>query len=247
MQKNIQNFVISYWFKKLSYNPKEKIDNLADSIKTIIDTPLLYNNEDVKRMIGMPRIEGISENKESFFSMSLINATLRCEIRNPLDEDEIVLMINNYSQLFYDVLKDIYDIDIIYTSIKLDVVIDNDNTIDFLANKFKLQEESYEDLSLKRGFIKDNYYINYILNSGKEYNFNVQKNDKSIDQDLFDQTMTISISEANLIKEYILAVIEVNDRYTFNQDANHRTKKDDIRGMILEIKDILKKDKYLEI
>ena len=118
MQNKIQNILISYWFKKLDHNPKEKIDNLADSIKTIIDTPLLFNEENVNRLIGMPRIEGISNDKRSFFSISLINATFRYEVQGEMDNDEVVMLINNYSQLFYDVLKDVYNIDILYTSIK---------------------------------------------------------------------------------------------------------------------------------
>ncbi len=246
MQKKIHNILISYWFKKLDYNPKEKISNLSDSIRSVIDTDLLFNNENPTRLIGMPRIEGISSDKKSFFSMSLINATLRLEVKEK-DDDEIILLTNNYVQLFYDILKDVYDIDILYTSIKLDVILATDKPIDFLADTFNLSKNNYEDLSFKRGFIKDGYYINYILNSGKEYNFNVQKNDNSLDQDLFDQTLTISISEASLVKDYILAVIEINDRYSYNKNKDYRTKKDSLRGMIMEIKEILNNEKYLKI
>ncbi len=246
MQSKIHNFLISYWFKKLDYNPKEKIGNLTDSIKSVIDTNLLYNNESPTRLIGMPRIEGISSDKKSFFSMSLINANLRLEVKE-MDDDEAILLVNNYSQLFYDILKDVYDIDILYTSIKMDITIETDHPFEFLADRLNLKKNNYEDLSLKRGFIKDNYYINYAINSGKEYNFNVQKNDKSIDQDLFDQTLIISISEASLVKEYIVSTIEINDRYAYNINKDYRTQKDSIRGMIMEIKDILKNEKYWDI
>ena len=247
MQTKIQNVLISYWFKKIDYNPKEKLDSLKDAIKTVIDTPLLYNDEGVDKLIGMPRIEGISSDKKSFFSMSLINASLRCEINGMMDNDEVIMLINNYSQLFYDVLKDVYDMDCVYTSIKVDITIENNKSINFLAEKFKLHNDNYEDLLLKRGLIKDNYYINYTLNSGREYNFNVQRNENSIEADLYDQTLITSLSEASLTKEYILAVVEVNDRYSYNKNKDYRTKKDEIRGMILEIKEILNNEKYFEI
>ena len=247
MQNKIQSFLISYWFKKIDYNPKEKIDILSDSIKTVIDTPLLYNSEDVNKLIGMPRIEGMSSDKKSFFSMSLINASLRYEIKSDMDKDEVIMLINNYSQLFFDVLKDVYNVDIVYTSIRIDNIVENNESVYFLANKLNLRSNNYEDISLKRGFIKDDYYINYTLGTGREYNFNVSRNQNSLDADLYDQTLVLSISEAELNKEYILVTVEVNDRYSFNKNKDYRTRKDEIRGMILEIKEILEKEKYFDI
>ncbi len=246
MQNNIQNILISYWYNKMDYNPKEKIESLGNSINSIIDTPLIYNTEDANRLFKMPRIEGISSDKRTFFSMSLINATVRCDIEN-MDNDEVILLINNYSQLFYDILKDVYNLDILYISVRIEITSNIESPLSFLANKYNLSNKEYEDLSFKRGFIKDNYYINYIQSSGREYNFNVQRNEKSLEQDLFDQTLLISLSNAKLNREYLLTTIEINDRYAYNIDSNYRTKKDDIRGMILEIKDILEKEKYLNI
>ena len=45
--------------------------------------------------------------------------------------------------------------------------------------------------------------------------------------------------------DILIIMIEINDRYSYNNDRDYRTKKDIIRGMILEIKDILKNKKYL--
>ena len=244
MQSRIQNVLISYWFKKIDYNPKEKIEYLTDAIKSVIDTSLMYNNEDANRLFGMPRIEGMSNDKKTLFSMSLINSTLRCNV-NGMDDDEIILLINNYTQLFYDILKDVYNVEILYTSVKLEIITDNIDSLTFLSDKYQLGKRKYEDLSFKRGFIKDNYYVNYIQNSGREYNFNVEKKDNSLDQDLFDQTLLISLSDAKLNKEYLLTTIEINDRYSYNNDNTYRTKKDDIRGIIMELKEILKTEDYL--
>ena len=213
MQNNIRNILISYWFNKLDYNPSEKIESLSNSINSIIDTPLIYNNEEVKRLFGMPRIEGISNDKKTFFSMSLINATVRCDIDN-MDNDEVILLINNYSQLFYDILKDIYNVDILYTSIKMELTSNIDSPLLFLSNKYNLSNKKYEDLSFKRGFIKDNYYINYIQSSGKEYNFNVQRNEKSLNQDLFDQTLLISLSNAMSFSSIIPLLFISSLRYS---------------------------------
>ena len=246
MQNEIQSVLISYWFKKIDYNPKEKIDSLTDSVKSVIDTPLIYNNENAKRLFSMPRIEGISSDKKVLFSMSLINATVRYDIKGMQDNDEVMLLINNYSQLFYDILKDVYNLDILYTSIKIELTINDINAIEFLSSKYHLSDRNYEDLSFKRGFIKDNYYINYVQNSSREYNFNIARNESNIEQDLYDQTLLISIMDAHLNKEYLMSIIEINDRFSYNIDREYRTKKDAIRGMILELKEILKDKRYLD-
>ena len=244
MQNKIQNINISYWFKELDFNPKEKINELQNEFNSIIDTPFLYNEEDIGKLISMPRIEGISKDKKYLFNMSLINANLFIDVGD-LDYDDVILLINEKVQVIFDILKDVYDLDIIYTSIKLQMI--NDNDVNFLKEKLNLKENNYEDLSFKRGFIKDEYYINYIINSGKEYSFNIEKNDNTIENDIYDRTMLISLSDAKMNKEYTSITIEINDRYSYNMNRDYLTSKDVIRGMILELKDILKKESFNEI
>ncbi len=244
MQNRIQNINISYWFKELDYNPNNKINELTNEIKSIIDTPLFYNKEKEGRFISMPRIEGISKDKKYTFNMSLINANLFINT-DFLSIDDVILLINEKVQVIFDILKEVYNLDIIYSSIKLQMV--NDNNIKFIKDKLNLKDNNYEDLSFRRGFIKDEYYINYIINTGKEYNFNILKNDNMIEQDMFDRTLLISLSDAKLNKEFTSIIIEINDRYSYNKNKDYRTTKDIIRGMILELKNILNKELYNEI
>ena len=56
--------------------------------------------------------------------------------------------------------------------------------------------------------------------------------------------MVTSLSDAHLNRKYLLITAEINDRYSFNLDNKHETGKEDIRGMILELKDILKNELY---
>jgi len=241
MQNIIQNINISYWFKELNFNPKNKINELEEEFKNIIDTPFLYNNENAGKFIGMPRIEGKSSDNIYIFSMSLINANLFINV-NDLDYDEVILLINEKVQLIFDILKNVYDIDIIYTSIKVQMI---NNDIKEINNILNLKDK-YEELSFKRGFIKENYYINYIINSGKEFSFNIEKKDM-IEQDLFDRMLLISLSDAKANKEFTSIIIEINDRYSYNLNNNYHTTKDIIRGMILELKNILNKELYKKI
>ena len=245
--KKVNNIYISYWFKELDYNPSDKVNELEEEIRSVIDSPLMYN-PDLKphSNISIPRIQGMSSDKKSFFTMSSVNAFLSININDKLDIDEVVLLINNNIQLFYDILNSIYDIHILYSSIKIELI--TTGAKEKLISNLKLSPMNYEDISFKRGIIKDDYYINYIFNYTKEYNFNlVNKSEEVNEQDLFDRSMITSISEAKLNKEFLLTVIEVNDRYAYNVDKNHETSKDDLRGLIMEIKDILKNELYNKI
>ena len=236
----IKSIYISYWFHELSFNPSNKIDILEKELTSIIDTPIIYNPDNSFKNISIPRIEGLSRDKKYLFTMSLVNAMLSINVNNDLDDDEILLLINSNSQLFYDILKNIYNIDIIYTSFKLEFVDENKKSKEKLVRLLNLSNNNYEDLSFKRGIIKDDYYLNYLLVYSKEYNFNVKNNDgEVIEQDLFDRSMITSISEAKFKREYLLTIIEINDRYAYNVNKDHRTSKEDLRGMIIELKDIL--------
>lgn len=238
----IKSIVISFWFDELSFNPKDKINELQEEIKSIIDTPLLYNEEDVNHYIAMPRIQGISNNKEFSFIMSLINCHLTINVSNK-DVDEIILLINNNIQYLYDILTNLYEIQIRYTSLKIGIVEEINDASEVLSKKFGFADK-IEDFSIRKGFIKDDYYVNILLNSGNEYNYNIERKEQYTEQDIFDKTMITSLQNAQKNKEFINKVIEINDRNHFNKDANYLSEKETIRGMIIVLKDIINDKKY---
>ena len=243
----IKNIYLSYWFNELDNNPSEKVFELESEIKSIINEPIMYNEDNSHKNIAIPRIQGMSKDKKYLFTMSLINAILSININEDLDNDEVILLINNNIQLFYDILKKVYDIKILYSSIKIEMVNEEKNIKEKLIKNMKLSEKDYENLSLKRGFVKDNYYINYILDYSCEYNFNFNTVEKPLEEDLFNKSMITSLEDAKLNKAYLLIVIEINDRYSYNTNRNHETKKDDLRGMIMELKNILNNRLYDEL
>ena len=242
MQK-IKSIGISYWFKKLDINPCEKVEELKNELQSFFHEDFLYNKNGIESGFSIPRIQTLSSDKKYFFTMSLINANLIIDVNNEENFDQVILEINNNIKLFYDILKEVYNLHIIYTSIKMEIIDDMEDTISFLMKKFNISKDNYESLSLKKGIIKDDYYINYSFDACKEYNFNVP-NAKLNSQDLFDSTMLISLSEAKKKREYLLIVLEINDRYIYNINSNHETNKETLRGMILELKNILNSDLY---
>ena len=242
----IKSIYISYWFNELEENPSSKVFELEEEIKSIINEPLMYNDDNSHNNLILPRIQCMSKDKKYLFTMSLINAVLSINISDIIDVDEAILLINNNIQLFYDILKRVYDLKIIYSSIKIEMINEEKQIREKLIKKLNLTEKDYENFQIKQGFIKENYYINYVLDYGVEYNFNFDNKDLT-EADLFNKSMVTSLMDAKFNKKYLLIVIEVNDRYNYNIDKNHETKKDDLRGMIIEMKDILNNKLYEKI
>ena len=240
----IKNIYLSYWFKELDYNPSSKVEELSSEVRSIIDKPLMYNNEMPNTNIAIPRIQGISSDNKYFFTMSLINAILSINITEDIDIDEAILLINNNVQLFYDIIKKVYDIKIVYTSIKIEMTNEDKKVKNKLIKLLNRPDNEYENITLREGIMKDDYYINYVLEYSSEYNFDIEHDVKLSEEDLFNKTMVTSLSDAQLSKRYLLTVVEINDRYSYNKNNKHETSKDDIRGMILELKDILKNELY---
>lgn len=244
MKNKVNNVIISYWFKELMINPISKIEELENSLNKMFNRPFMVNNMEVGRNISMPRIQSISSDKTMLFTMSLVNATLSVHYNEEVSYDDIILMINENTQLFYDLLKEIYDVEIVYTSIKMELMKEEENPCLYLKDKLNLEDMEYEDLSFKKVICKDDiYYINYMFNTGKEINFNigVKGSVKPSQNDMFDRSMLISLNDANVTKRTFNTVVEINDRLAFNNDGIYLTTKENIRGMISEVKDILNK------
>lgn len=243
----IKNIYLSYWFNELEDNPSNKVFELEDEVKSVINEPIMYNEDKSHSNLLLPRIQGMSTDKKYLFTMSMINAVLSININEDIDNDAAIMLINSNIQLFYDIIKRVYDIKILYSSIKIEMVDEDKKAKDKLINILKLSMDNYENLSFKKGFIQDDYYINYILDYSTEYNFNFENVNKLTEEDLFNKSMVTSISEANLNREFLLTVIEINDRYSYNLDKNYESEKDALRGMIIKLKEILNKELYNKI
>lgn len=238
--KRIKRVDIRYWFPRQKENPMQKSKELEDELNSFFHEAFFYNETTVESHFSMPRVTVLSQDKKYFFTMSLINASLMMEVDSTIDLDSIILEVNKNMQYFYDVLKRIYDLDFLYSSIKLEIIDEEPNPLEKLKELLQLPNEKYESLAFKKGIIKDNYYINYNIELCKEFNFNIVEQSLS-EEDLIDTMMLISLSRAKLNCEYLFWEIEVNDRYAYNHDSLYRTSKESMRGMILELRSILEK------
>ena len=236
----INNVNISLWFKELDFMPQEKVNELENSLKSILDTSFLYNDIPIRKNIDIPRIQAKSKDNKYFFTLSLINCNLSIDVSN-FDNDELLLMINENIQLLFDVLNEVYDLKVIYTSIKINAIDKKNSQV--LFDKLSLSSD-YEDISLKRvKKIDDSYYECIIVTSTKEVNYNIQVmgDEQPIESDLYNRSMLISSSEADIGKEYLDIFYEINDRLSYNLDKDYLTTKENIRGLVMETKNFLNK------
>lgn len=240
----IKSLSISFWFKELKFNPIDKINKLEEYLGNDYLKPLI-NNMDINSNLSIPRYQFISKDNKNIFMGTLINCNLIFNFKEEMDYNDVILLANSNMQLYYDMIKEVYDIDIKYTSLKIEMVNDNDDIINSFVKNNNLPNNDYEDLSLKKVIAKDNtYYLSYIENTGKEvqYNYVIDNNNKPSEQDLFDRSMVMSLSEATSKKEFLFTIIEINDRLAYNLDKDYNTTKENIRGMISELKSFLEKE-----
>ena len=238
----IKNVTINFWYKELMDNPSSKVYELEDNLNSLFHSHFMYSDMKSKENIDIPRIQCISEDKKTYFTMSLVSCNLTINVSDK-DNDEIVLLINEDIQLLFDVLKDLYDLNIIYSSIKFEANKVDNKVVDKMAKLLLLDKDDYEDLSFKRVRKIDNsYYECVILNSSKEINFDIPvptPNPK--ENDLYTRSMLISTSEAKVGKTLVAVNYEINDRLSFNNDKDYLSTKESIRGLIIELKDFVEK------
>lgn len=240
----IRNIYISYWFHELDNNPSKKVYELEEEVRSIINEPLMFNEDNKRDNLIIPRVQGMSTDKKYLLTVSYINAVLSISV-DDIDIDEAILLINNNIQLFYDIIKRVYGVKIIYSSIKVEMIDDTKKAKKKLMDTLKITKKNLENFTIKQGFIKDNYYYNYILEYSTEYNFNFSNNVS--EEDLFNKSMITSLKDAEFNREYLFIVVEINDRYSYNLDPNYESCKDDLRGLIMELKEILTKELYWDI
>lgn len=239
---NINSVTINFWFKELLESPSKKVLELEESLNSILHNNFMYSDMPVGDSIDIPRVQCISEDKKNYFTMSLVSCNLNIDVKD-LDNDEIVLLINEDIQILYDVLKDLYNLDIIYSSIKFEATKEDRKVVDKMIKKLSLDNKDYEDLSFKEvKKVDDTYYECIVLNSSKEINFDIQvpvENPK--ENDLYTRSMLISTSEAKIGKVLLTVNYKINDRLSYKNDKDYLSTKESIRGLIIELKDFVEK------
>ena len=242
----IKQAVISFWYKELEYNPMCKVGELENSLASYFPGPFLINEQEPFVNISMPRIIARANNEifHSVFNMTLVNANLNIGFNNG-EKDDIVLKINEMMQGMYDVLKEIYDISVVYSSIKLEIIERIEETLDVQKELLADTNHNLEDFMVKRSLLKDNkYYLNEITTVTKEVKVDIKvpKNVKPNEGDMMARSMLISLKDSKVIGNIKNTILEINDRLAYNNDPTYLVDKDSLRNLLFEFKLLL--DEY---
>jgi len=244
----INHAIISLWYKELEYNPICKVGNLENSLSNYFKVPFLISDKEPFVNISLPRIMAGFENDKYLynFNMSMVNANLNITF-NEVDKDEIILKVNEMIQIMYDVLKEIYDIDVIYSSIKIEYIEQVSDIINIQKELLANTNDNLEDFMLKRSFQRDDkYYVNEIITVTKEVkvDINFPKNIKPNDGDMIARSMLISLENSKVLGNIKNTILEINDRLSYNKDSKYRVTKDSLRNLLFEFKLIV--DDYIK-
>lgn len=234
---------IVFWFNELTYNPICKVNNLEQSLKTYFDSHFLINDAPPFINIGLPRIIANNNDKKIYFDMSLVNTNFTIDLVDYNDLDSIFLEINRNSQFIYDILKEIYDINFLYCSIKLEMFSNVSNKVLLQKELLKENDMIYEDFLVKTSICKENkYYINKINSLEKNITVDIKlpKDIPLNDGDMLIRSMLVSTS--NNGDNIYNKIIEVNNRLNYNMDKDFVVKKDDLRNLLFEFRELIKEE-----
>ena len=238
---NFKQAFITFWFKELDYNPICKVGELEERLQGQFKVPFLINDCEPFINIALPRIVANSLNNSCFFNMTLVNANLNILFKEE-DKEQVMLIINEKMQLFFDILMEVFDLKIIYSSIKIEYSEKIDNVLDYAKEVLIENDSLLEDLMVKTSVRRDEkYYINYIVNTTKEVNVNIKlpSKIKPLESDMMARSMLVSLQDGEIIGDIKNHVLEINNRLLYNNDHNYLVNKDSIRDLLYEFKNLL--------
>lgn len=244
----IKQAVISFWYKELEFNPICKVGELENSLASYFEEPFLINEKEPLVNINLPRIiaQKGDENLRFIFNMTLVSANLNISFNN-VSKDEIILKINEMTQIIYDVLKEIYNVSVVYSSIKIEFFERIEETLTVQKELFKISNEDLEDFMVKFSLKKDDkYYLNEITTVTKEVKVDIKlpKNVKPIEGDMVARSMLISLKDSKVVGNVKNTILEINDRLTYNNNPDYLVNKDSLRDLLFEFKILV--DKYIK-
>ena len=237
----VKNIKCSLFFQRIEA-PRSKIDKLESSnLSKYFIVP--FNPQPIPNDAPpvLPRITATSINGDYDLRMSQINVQLTRKKSADLDEefDNILEEMKSILEEVYNSIFNIYEEKLLYFGINCLVDIDDDTPIQTLQNKYlKNINDNIIEMNLRYSTVEKNkYYKNIVLSNITEYQMQIPLTKEQQQTIVID---TLSTSQFNEVKKMIQMNVDINDKYSFNQDCNYRTTNDEIKNIINEIKSTLK-------
>lgn len=212
----IQQTAISLRYKKIDnlkrmYFANEEILKDQFNEATVLPIP-----DDAP--FDVPRIVVSSKNEHSQFNITPVNATLQTNYNDGYEKDwqacknYIIQKMDSVFSFLNVMTKNEYEFIGIVTTILIDGL--NDKPTKILTNNllnWSSQKDIY-DLNIRYTFVEEErYFVNIALQNARLFN-NAMQSD-----------IAGSLGIKNQVAEAVGAIIDINDRYGFNNDSNYKT------------------------
>lgn len=218
----------------------KKIDNLKRMYFTNEDMLKEHFNEATVLPIpddapfDVPRIIVKSKNEHSQFNITPVNATLQIKYNSGFERDweackhYILEKMNSVFEFLNTITNNEYEYIGIVSTILMDEV--NFDTTKILSQNLlngKMQRDIY-DLNIRYTFVEEEkLFVNITLQNAR----------------LFREGITPDIagafSKENQVSEVIGAVVDINDRYGFNNDTNYKTDQKMLEVLVEKLSNII--------
>ena len=161
------------------------------------------------------------------------------------DFETVIEEMKNIVIEIYNSILQVYEAEILYFGINCLVDIADKTPIKTLQNKYlKNINNNIVEMNLRYSTIENNkYYTNIVLSNITEYQMQIPLTKEQQQTIVID---TLSTSQFKKVNDMIQINVDVNDKYSFNQNSNYRTTNEEIDN-IMNISKTTLKTKIAEV
>ena len=218
---------VTFWFNEID-NFKE-LQNILDAELNKYFSPFNLTGVPSNFDPIIPRINSNTLGGHTIFNMSKINA----QISTSFDNDYVNNLTKCYEYVkqkaeeILNVLTQKCNINILYSAIQVNCEYEEKNPVEKILNNIfnKDSDENYAEIGARFSKkIDDKYYYNISINDAKVVSFT-----KKIEQGSKSQTIIIPLipeREVTVEKTVLAFVVEINDKYSYNQIGDYNTTKE---------------------
>lgn len=228
----IQETSISLRYKKID-NLKRMYFTNEDILKNQFNEATVLPIPD-DAPFDVPRIIVKSKNEHSQLNITPVNATLQVTYNEGFERnwESCKQYILNKMNSVFEFLNTMTNNEYEYIGIVCTILMDeiSRNTTQILSQNLlngKMQRDLY-DLNIKYTFAEEQkFFVNIVLQNARLFREGITSDNAG------------ALSQENQVAEAVGVVIDINDRYCFNNDVNYKTDRCMLNSLVEKLSDII--------
>lgn len=217
---------VTFWFNEID-NFKD-LQNILDKELNKIFSPFNLTGVPSNFDPIIPRINSNTIGGHTVFNMSKINVKISTRFDNDYVNDftKCYEYVKQKSEEIFDVLTTDCNIKVLYSAIQVNCEYEEKNPVEKIVKNIfnKDNSENYAEIGARFSEkVDDKYYYNISINDAKVVSFT-----KKIEQGAKSQVIIIPLipeRKVTVEKTVLAFVVEINDKYSYNQIENYNTTK----------------------